>query len=485
MKAFRIGRKPPGIWTNKTPPIRGGLYQKQATSTPPSTTTTTKLPSPSPAPEHQQPLWEPSATGKVFAGDAAAYTDWAEQQEVDRDHADYPPLDPEVQQDIAKKYSALHQRIHDEGYYNCPYLEYGKEMARYTALFATSMVALWHQWYMTSAFFLGLFWHQIMFTAHDAAHGAITGNFEMDSLIAMFVGDFCCGLSIGWWKSSHNVHHLITNHPVGLVIRVLILHWGYDSLTLCNQEHDPDIQNVPLFATSPSFFRGIHSSYYDFTFAWDAVADLLVPFQKYTYYPVMGIARFNLYLLSWLHVLSAKSSSLGNSKAWWIRPVEIAFMSCYWYIFGYRLLLCTLPTWTIRVAFVLVSHIVTMPLHVQITLSHWGMSTAELGEGESFAQRQLRTTMDVDCPAWLDFIHGGLQFQAVHHLFPRVPRHNLRKLQVLVKEFCESTNIPYTLLGFVDGNTKVLGRLEEVGEQVKHLVNCQKYMAATGVSGLH
>ncbi len=53
-----------------------------------------------------------------------------------------------------------------------------------------------------------------MFTAHDAGHRGITHNFFVDSLIAMFVADFCCGLSIGWWKSSHNVHHLITNHPV-------------------------------------------------------------------------------------------------------------------------------------------------------------------------------------------------------------------------------------------------------------------------------
>lgn len=205
----------------------------------------------------------------------------------------------------------------------------------------------------------------------------------------------------------------------------------------------------------------------------------------YTYYPIMGVARFNLYLLSWLHLLSSKSSSLGNSSAWWIRPAEITMMSCYWYIFGYLLVWCTLPTWPIRIGFVLVSHIITMPLHVQITLSHWAMSTSDLGESESFAQRQLRTTMDVDCPAWLDWIHGGLQFQAVHHLFPRVPRHNLRRLQALVMEFCAETGIPYTLLGFVDGNKKVLGRLDEVGVQVKHLVRCQKYMAETGESGLH
>lgn len=253
-----------------------------------------------------------------------------------------------------------------------------------------------------------------------------------------------------------------------------------------SQEHDPDIQNVPLFATCPSFFRSICSTYYDnFTFVWDPVADFMVPYQRYTYYPIMGVARFNLYLLSWLHVLSARSSSLSRSKAWWIRPTEITFIGCYLFLFGYCLVWRTLPTWFIRVAFVLISHIVTMPLHVQITLSHWGMSTADLGEGESFPQRQLRTTMDVDCPAWLDFIHGGLQFQAVHHLFPRVPRHNLRKVQVLVREFCQDVDIPYSILGFVDGNRKVLGRLEGVSEQFKMLIKCQQYMAKTGESGLH
>jgi len=53
-----------------------------------------------------------------------------------------------------------------------------------------------------------------MFTAHDAGHRGITHNFVADNLIGLFIADFCCGLSLGWWKSSHNVHHIITNHPV-------------------------------------------------------------------------------------------------------------------------------------------------------------------------------------------------------------------------------------------------------------------------------
>ncbi|KAI0127484.1 fatty acid desaturase [Xylariales sp. AK1849] len=497
MKAYRIGRTHDGPWVNMTPPIRGGIFRKEESATEPIGTDTdeddldddrsldlsdrTSLTSDCSSANsiaekvlhdvvtrrrthgHGAPVGDKAAAEDSTPLSRAEYTDLVVQQETDQDIQDYPSLDPMVQADIVCKYRELHERVRNEGFYDCPYLKYAEELARYATLFTASMVALSYNWYMTSAVFLGLFWHQIMFTAHDGGHGAITHVFAIDSLIAIFIADFCCGLSMGWWKSSHNVHHLVTNQP----------------------EHDPDIQNTPLFATCPSFFRSIRSTYYDgFVFAWDAVADVMVPYQKYTYYPIMGLARFNLYLLSWLHVLSAKSSSLGSSKAWWIRPTEITFMACYWFLFGYCLVWRTLPTWTIRVAFVLVSHIITMPLHVQITLSHWGMPTTDLGESESFPQRQLRTTMDVDCPAWLDWIHGGLQFQAVHHLFPRVPRHNLRRLQVLVREFCEKTEIPYITLNFTDGNRKVLSRLEQVGEQVRVLVECQKHMAETGESGL-
>lgn len=239
-----------------------------------------------------------------------------------------------------------------------------------------------------------------------------------------------------------------------------------------------------MFANSPTYFKSIVSSFYkDFVYTWDSQADFMVSVQKWTYYPVMALARFNLYFLSWCHLLSPRSTHLG--AAWWICPVEIAMMACYWAIYGYALVWCTLPTWPIRIAFVLISHCFTMLLHVQITLSHWGMPTSDLGPTESFPQRQLRTTMDVDCPQWLDWLHGGLQFQAVHHLFPRVPRHNLRDLQVLVREFCETTHIKYKCYGFLEGNQIVLSRLEEVTKMAKTLVKCQMHMAETGESGLH
>lgn len=424
----------------------------------------------------------PTVAAKLESLDEAVaarerYATELEKKEVEDGLRDNPSVDFETQQAIALEYRALHLQIKDQGLYACRFSEYGKESIRYGLLFASFLYLLHIGWYLTSAIALGLFWvclanfmsfakltlkqQQIMFTAHDAAHCGITANFTVDTLIGAFIADFCCGLSIGWWKSSHNVHHLITNDPV----------------------HDPDIQNTPLFSNSPTFMKSVLSSFYNFRFVWDGAADFLIPYQKYTYYPVMALARFNLYMLSWLHLVSPRAAQLG--AAWWTRPVEIAFMACYWWLFGYCLVWSTLPDWLTRVAFVLTSHMVTMILHVQITLSHWGMPTSDLGPTESFAQRQLRTTMDVDCPAWLDFFHGGLQFQAVHHLFPRVPRHNLRQVQSMVREFCAKTQLKYQCYGFVEGNHIVLGRLEEVAKMVTTLVDCQKHMIETGESGLH
>lgn len=233
---------------------------------------------------------------------------------------------------------------------------------------------------------------------------------------------------------------------------------------------------ITLSSCRPSFFSSIKSSYYGgFVFPWDAFANIAVRYQQYTYYPVMAFARFNLYFLSWAHLLSPRSQTKGST--WWTRPTEIAGIAIYIFLYFYLLLYRSVPTWHSRAMFLLVSHLVTFPLFVQITLSHWGTSTADLGPAESFAQKQLRTTMDIECPPWLDFVHGGLQFQAVHHLFPRVPRHNLRRLQTLVKDFCADTEIEHLSCGFSRANGVVLGKLQEVAEQARLLAACQAHIA--------
>lgn len=186
----------------------------------------------------------------------------------------------------------------------------------------------------------------------------------------------------------------------------------------------------------------------------------LVRHQAFLYYPILMFGRVNLYVQSWIFLIQGHGPRRG--AVWWHRWFEIVGNLIFWYWFGYLLVYKSIPTAWTRFAFVMVSHMVTMPLHVQFTLSHFAMSTTDLGPTESFPQKMLRTTMDIDCPEWLDFFHGGLQFQAIHHLFPRVPRHNLRRTQKLVLQFCREVGIPYALYGFVGGNRKVVGSLAEV-----------------------
>lgn len=97
------------------------------------------------------------------------------------------------------------------------------------------------------------------------------------------------------------------------------------------------------------------------------------------------------------------------------------------------------------------------------------MPTGDLGPIESFPHRQLRTTTDVICSDSVAFIHGGLHLQVTHHLFPRLPRHNLRRASELVKEFAAEQGLTYAEFGFVHGNQKIIGTLRDVAEQVKIL----------------
>lgn len=222
MRAFRIGRVQ-APWINLTPPIQKGMHKDVEAII---DTKDTKL-----RPDQQEKPRAPSMTRvnsycksmekeKIEDPSQSDYADMAVREEIERDLAAYPSLDPTTQHAISEKYRLLAKRVEDEGFYQCDYWAYGRESLRYLLLFSCFMVALKAKWYITSACFLGLFWHQIMFTAHDAGHLAITHNFAIDTVIACFIADFCCGLSIGWWKSSHNVHHLVTNLPVCLLSSV-------------------------------------------------------------------------------------------------------------------------------------------------------------------------------------------------------------------------------------------------------------------------
>ncbi|SAL95484.1 hypothetical protein [Absidia glauca] len=351
-------------------------------------------------------------------------------------------------QTMRRKYQAMEQDLIDRGMFECNRYRYAKECCRYVTLIWTS---LWlglrgDHWthFLGSAICMAGFWHQLVFTAHDAGHNEITGRVQTDHLIGVLIANFIGGLSLGWWKDNHNVHHIVTNDP----------------------EHDPDIQHLPFLAITTRFFNNLYSSYYRRVMAFDAAAKVFVAHQHHLYYLVMAFGRFNLHVLSFTYLLTSKNVRMPRLE--WV-GIAVFFM---WY----GSLMASLPSWPIRIMYIFVSYMLTFPLHVQITLSHFGMST-DIIKDEPFPAHQLRTTMDVDCPVWLDWFHGGLQYQAVHHLFPRLPRHNLRLCVPVVRQFCNETGLHYYMYNFSTGNGVILGALKSVADQVRLMNDVAKYNA--------
>ena len=113
-----------------------------------------------------------------------------------------PPthLSLKVQTEHSAAYKALHQRIIDGGFYQTHYLTgYGPEILRYLTLAGLSYFAYQHKWFITSAVFLGMVWHQLVFTVHDLGHMGVTHNWAWDRLMAILIADFIGGLSVSWW----------------------------------------------------------------------------------------------------------------------------------------------------------------------------------------------------------------------------------------------------------------------------------------------
>mmetsp|Transcript_3079 Transcript_3079/g.8107 ORF Transcript_3079/g.8107 Transcript_3079/m.8107 type:complete len:121 (-) Transcript_3079:271-633(-) len=80
---------------------------------------------------------------------------------------------------------------------------------------------------------------------------------------------------------------------------------------------------------------------------------------------------------------------------------------------------------------------------------------------ESWWHKQLAGTIDVVCPPWMDWFHGGLQYQTVHHLYPRLPRYALRPTSAEVAATADKCGLTYHRAPFGAANLLVLSTLRK------------------------
>jgi fatty acid desaturase len=99
--------------------------------------------------------------------------------------------------------------------------------------------------------------------------------------------------------------------------------------------------------------------------------------------------------------------------------------------------------------------------------NHKGMPTLTDDDQSDFLRKQVLTSRNVRGSRWVDFTLGGLNYQIEHHLFPSMPRPNLRHAQPIVREFCLAHGVAYTESEFLRSYAQVLRHLHEVGAPLR------------------
>ena len=85
--------------------------------------------------------------------------------------------------------------------------------------------------------------------------------------------------------------------------------------------------------------------------------------------------------------------------------------------------------------------IVIVPNHAGADLSRFPAPTSSRQE---FYLRQILSSANYPCgDDWTDFLHGGLNYQIEHHLFPDLSMLQYRRCQPLVKALCARHGVPY------------------------------------------
>lgn len=274
-----------------------------------------------------------------------------------------------------------------------------------------------------------------MSVMHDANHGAYSSSNFINKVIgrALNVG----GGDSNNWKLQHNIlHHTYTN----------IQEYDEDIDAKVGMRFSPNAKHKPVqrFQVFYVFFF-----YSLMTLYWTTVKD----FMQFARYGKDGVDRSN------------RKERLKNF-----------FIIFNWKVFylGYILILpifvIGLVWWKVLLGFVLLHLVAGLILSVVFQLAHVVEDATfplpdEKGNIETeWAIHQMQTTANFARNNWLiTFYVGGLNYQVIHHLFPRICHIHYPKIEPIIEQTAKEFGVPYiynkTFLSAFRSHVRVLNKL--------------------------
>lgn len=250
---------------------------------------------------------------------------------------------------------------------------------------------------------------------HDANHGAYSSSNFVNKLMGYTV--CLVGADINNWKTQHNIlHHTYTNI--------------YD--------YDEDIDDKVGMRFSPAGkyhkaqrFQVIYAFFFYslMTFYWTTTKDF------------MQFARY---------VREGHNRDIKRDRIKKFIQMVVFKVIFYIYILVLPILILDIPWWHIVLGYLLMHAIAGIVLSVTFQLAHVVESTQfpmpdEKGNIENeWAIHQLNTTADFAAKnPIITFFVGGLNFQAIHHLFPRICHVHYPKIAPIVQKTAEEFGLTY------------------------------------------
>ncbi|MGI9155798.1 MAG: fatty acid desaturase family protein [Marmoricola sp.] len=285
----------------------------------------------------------------------------------------------------------------------------------------------WLQLLLAAA--LGVLVTQFGFLGHDAAHRQMFCSASWNEWTSRILSGVFAGLSYGWWKDKHNRHHANPNME------------GYD----------PDIAPGAL-----AFTRDLAEGRTTGFKGW------FQRHQGWLFFPLLTLEGLNLHLAG-LRLL--------GSEAVAHRRLEAALVSTRLAAYVVALALLLPPGKAVAFFFVQMA-VFGLCLGGSFAPSHKGMPIVPRTAKIDFLQRQVLMSRNVRGGRLVDFAMGGLNYQIEHHLFPSMPRPNLKLAQPVIRAYCASHDVGYTEAGLFESYGIVVRYLNDVGLQARGPFEC-------------
>jgi fatty acid desaturase len=278
-------------------------------------------------------------------------------------------------------------------------------------------------WQLLTAAYLAVVFTQIAFVGHDAGHRQLFRSRRANDLVGLVHATLGVGISFDWWVAKHNRHHSNPNH----------------------EDLDPDI-SITALAFTPDQARSKHG-----------LVRMIARYQGWLFFPLLLLEAAHL------HLASAKAIVQDRSRDNLVEGLLLLI-----HVAAYVVALLVVLSPLQAVAFVIVQQgLFGLYLGCSFAPNHKGMPTLTRDDELDFLRRQVLTSRNVTGSRLVDWVLGGLNYQIEHHLFPNMPRPNLRRAQPLIRAFCRQHGLAYVEASMFGSYAEAVRHLHAVGAPLR------------------